>query len=125
MPKGYVFNFANDDGARLYIDGEKLIDSWQGHPVRTDSVKVYLEAGRDYDFKAEYYDNRDYALARLKWRVPQVGKATRLELFGDAGKAVRESDMVVAVMGINKTIEREGQDRYDIQLPADQREFLQ
>ena len=28
-------------------------------------------------------------------------------------------------MGINKSIEREGQDRYDIQLPADQREFLQ
>ena len=32
---------------------------------------------------------------------------------------------MVAVLGINKSIEREGQDRYDIQLPADQREFLQ
>ena len=31
----------------------------------------------------------------------------------------------MAVLGINKSIEREGQDRYDIQLPADQREFLQ
>lgn len=121
----YVFNFANDDGARLYLDGKMLIDSWQGHAVRTDSAAVYLEAGREYDFKAEYYDNRDYALARLKWRVPQVGKATRLDLYGEAGDAVRQSDVVVVVMGINKTIEREGQDRYDIQLPADQREFLQ
>ena len=40
-------------------------------------------------------------------------------------EAVRECETVVAVMGINKSIEREGQDRYDIQLPADQREFLQ
>ena len=30
----------------------------------------------------------------------------------------------MAVLGINKAIEREGQDRSDIQLPADQREFL-
>ena len=75
--------------------------------------------------KAEYYDNRDYAIAKLQWKVPQIGKATRLDLYGEAGKVVRECETVVAVMGINKSIEREGQDRYDIQLPADQREFLQ
>lgn len=75
--------------------------------------------------KAEYYDNRDYAIAKLQWRVPQVGKMTRLDLYGEAGKAVRECETVVAVLGINKSIEREGQDRYDIQLPADQQEFLQ
>ena len=34
------------------------------------------------------------------------------------------SDVVVAVMGINKTIEREGKDRDFITLPADQQEFL-
>ena len=121
----YMFSYTSDDGARLMIDGKTIIDAWGGHAVRTDSVEMYLEAGKEYDFKAEYYDNRDYAISRLKWRVPQVEKATRLELYGNAGKAVKECDMVVAVMGINKTIEREGQDRYDIQLPADQREFLQ
>ena len=42
---------------------------------------------------------------------------------GDAGCHLPGKQ--VAVMGINKSIEREGQDRYDIQLPADQREFLQ
>ena len=91
----------------------------------TDSASIYLEAGKEYQLKAEYYDNRDYAIAKLQWKVPQIGKATRLDLYGEAGKAVRECETVVAVMGINKSIEREGQDRYDIQLPADQREFLQ
>lgn len=121
----YMFNYTSDDGARLMIDGKTVIDAWRGHSVRTDSVELYLEAGKEYDLKAEYYDNRDYAISRLKWRVPQVEKSTRLDLYGDAGKAVKECDLVVAVMGINKTIEREGQDRYDIQLPADQQEFLQ
>lgn len=121
----YTFSFTSDDGCRLSIDGKMLIDAWQGHAVRTDTATIYLEAGKDYLLKAEYYDNRDYAVAKLQWRVPQVGKVTRLDLYGEAGKAVRECETVVAVLGINKSIEREGQDRYDIQLPADQREFLQ
>lgn len=121
----YTFNFTSDDGCRLFLDGKLLIDAWGGHAVRTDSASIELEAGRDYQLKAEYYDRRDYAIGKLQWRVPQVEKATRLDLYGEAGKAVCECETVVAVMGINKTIEREGQDRYDIQLPADQREFLQ
>ena len=121
----YTLSFTSDDGCRLSIDGKMLIDAWRGHAVRTDTATIYLEAGKDYQLKAEYYDNRDYAVARLQWRVPQVGKVTRLDLYGEAGKAVRECETVVAVLGINKSIEREGQDRYDIQLPADQMEFLQ
>ena len=121
----YTLSFTSDDGCRLSIDGKMLIDAWPGHAVRTDTAAIYLEAGKDYQLKAEYYDNRDYAIAKLQWRVPQVGKVTRLDLYGEAGKAVRECETVVAVLGINKSIEREGQDRYDIQLPADQREFLQ
>ncbi len=69
---------------------------------------------KEYQLKAEYYDNRDYAIAKLQWKVPQIGKATRLDLYGEAGKAVRECETVVAVLGLNKSIEREGQDRYDI-----------
>ena len=121
----YTFSFTSDDGCRLSIDNQMLIDAWQAHAVSTDSASIYLEAGKEYQLKAEYYDNRDYAIVKLQWKVPQIGKATRLDLYGEAGKAVRECETVVAVMGINKSIEREGQDRYDIQLPADQREFLQ
>ena len=46
--------------------------------------------------------------------------------FDDNGLSLAgRSDVVVAVMGINKTIEREGKDRDFITLPADQQEFLQ
>lgn len=50
----YVMTFTSDDGARLYIDDKLLVDSWGGHAVRTDSASVYLEAGRDYNLRAEY-----------------------------------------------------------------------
>lgn len=121
----YTFSFTSDDGCRLSLDGDIIIDAWSEHTIRTDTASVYLEAGKDYQLKAEYYDNRDYAIAKLQWKVPQMANAARIDLYGEAGKAVRECETVVAVVGINKSIEREGQDRSDIKLPFDQREFLQ
>lgn len=121
----YVFSLTSDDGSRLYIDDQLVVDGWGYHPVQTDSARYSLEAGRDYKLRVDYYDSRDYAACLLKWRVPADAAKSRLDLFGEAGEAVRNSDVVVAVMGINKTIEREGQDRSSISLPADQLEFLQ
>ena len=78
-----------------------------------------------YYLRAEYFNNRDNSVAKLYWKIPTIGTQQRLDMYGEAGKAVRECEQVVAVLGINKTIEREGQDRYDIHLPADQMEFIQ
>ena len=114
-----------DDGSRLFINGEKLIDAWQERSIATDSVTYYFEAGKEYDLRAEYFNNRDNSVAKLYWKIPTIGTQQRLDMYGEAGKAVRECEQVVAVLGINKTIEREGQDRYDIHLPADQMEFIQ
>ncbi|MDR0700150.1 MAG: glycoside hydrolase family 3 C-terminal domain-containing protein [Tannerella sp.] len=120
----YTFAFTSDDGCRLFIDGEKIIDAWNGHSIRTDTARIDLKAGKDYLLQAEYYDNRDAAIARLSWRIPSVTAKSRLDLYGQAGKAVRECDLAIAVLGINKSIEREGKDRSDISLPKDQEEFI-
>ncbi|GEM_PF-24697 len=121
----YVFSLMSDEGVRMSLDGKMLIDSWGGHAVQTDTAVVDLVAGQTYDLRTEYWDNRDYAVCRLQWRVPEVAKKARIDMYGEAGNAARTSDMVIAVMGINKSIEREGQDRYDIHLPADQQEFIE
>jgi len=121
----YTFGYTTDDGCRLYIDGEKLIDAWYGRGVTVDTIRVDLEAGKTYQLQVEYFDNRDVAVSKLAWRIPIPNLQSRLELFGEAGKAVKECDMAIAVLGTNKSIEREGQDRHDIELPKDQMEFIQ
>lgn len=121
----YTFSLMSDEGVRLILDGKTLIDAWEGHAIRIDTVAVDLVAGQTYDIRTEYWDNRDYAVCRLQWRVPEAAKKERIDMYGEAGNAARNCDMVVAVMGINKSIEREGQDRYDIHLPADQQEFIE
>ncbi len=120
----YTFAFSSDDGCRLMINGKRVIDSWHNRAVSTDTFSMDLEAGKDYEIQAEYFDDRDAAVAKLAWKIPVVDKKDRLALYGNAGKAVRECEMTIAVLGINKSIEREGQDRQDIALPKDQEEFI-
>lgn len=120
----YTVGFMSDDGCRLSIDEKLLIDSWETHAVKTTSVEVYLEAGHEYSICAEYFDTGGDKVAKLYWKIPEAERRERLSLYGDAGKVIKSCDLTIAVLGINKSIEREGQDRSDITLPKDQEEFI-
>lgn len=120
----YTLGLKTDDGCRLFLDGKKLIDSWTERSAQMDQVIVKLEAGKTYDLRVEYFDGGGDCFARLYWKAPVTDQTNRLALFGDAGKVAKECDVTVAVLGINKSIEREGQDRYSLELPIDQQEFI-
>lgn len=120
----YTLGLKTDDGCRLFLDGKKLIDSWTERSAQMDQVIVKLEAGKAYDLRVEYFDGGGDCFARLYWKAPVTDQTNRLALFGDAGKVAKECDVTVAVLGINKSIEREGQDRYSLELPIDQQEFI-
>ena len=120
----YVFSFTSDDGCKLYIDDQLIINDWNVHSARTEKASMKLEKGKKYQLKAEYFDNGGDAIARLHWRVPSMEEYDMLNMYGDASKVIRESDVVIAVMGINQSIEREGQDRSSIELPKDQQIFI-
>lgn len=120
----YTLGFATDDGCRLYIDGKLLIDSWETRAMKTDHADIRLEAGREYSIRAEYFDDGGDKVAKLFWKTPETGEKDRLSLYGEAGEVVKSCDLTIAVLGINKSIEREGQDRHDITLPKDQEEFI-
>ena len=121
----YLFTLRTDDGCRMWIDGKQVIDAWVSRPAADDRAIVNLEAGKRYHIVIEYFDGGGEAFARLFWRAPDIDTSNRIAMYGEAGRVARESDVVVAVLGIDKSIEREGQDRYTLELPADQKEFIQ
>lgn len=121
----YTLAFATDDGCRLYIDGKQVIDSWFNRGIQTDSVSLFLEKGKKYELIAEYFDNGGDASAKLYWHAPNTNKKDLIDMYGEAGNVMRKCDLTVAVLGINKSIEREGQDRYSIELPKDQQAFIE
>jgi len=120
----YTLNLETDDGCRLFLDDTNLIDSWNDRSAQSDKVNVTLEGGKKYKLRIEYYDGGGSSISKLYWKSPDIDKRARLDLFGEAGEAARKCDMTIAVLGINNSLEREGQDRLTLELPIDQQEFI-
>jgi hypothetical protein len=63
----YTFYTRTDDGARLWVNGQLLIDKWVNQSTREWSGAIALQAGVKYDIRFEYYENTGGANARLSW----------------------------------------------------------
>jgi YVTN family beta-propeller protein len=67
----YVFQTVADDGIRLRVNGELLIDKWVVRGSTTDtSAAVNLVAGERVRVTLEYFENTGTAVARLRWWAP-------------------------------------------------------
>ncbi|MFK7803487.1 MAG: PA14 domain-containing protein [Anaerolineae bacterium] len=62
----YRFTTRTDDGVRLWVGGQKIIDQWQLQPATLISADITLTGGT-VPVKMEYYDNDGVALAVLNW----------------------------------------------------------
>lgn len=78
----YTFYTATDDGVRLWVDGQLLIDRWVPQAETEWSGSISLEAGTYYPIRMEYFEEAGHAVARLRWssrRTPkQVIPTTQL-----------------------------------------------
>lgn len=59
----------SDDGVRLYLNNELLINNWTNHGTTTDSVLVNLKAGEKVPLKLEFFQAGGGAELQLKWKV--------------------------------------------------------
>jgi hypothetical protein len=71
----YLFSLIADDGARLFMDGAKMIDEWHDGTA-TYSFTVDLPAG-SRAIVVEYYEHTGKARAGLSWvRLPSTSTPT-------------------------------------------------
>jgi len=70
----YTFYTISDDGVRLWVNGQLLINDWTDHAATENSGTITLTAGQRYDLKMEYYDNLIDAVAKLSWSSPSQPK---------------------------------------------------
>jgi hypothetical protein len=77
-----TFYTQSDDGVRLWLNNQLLIDNWTDHGSTENSATITLTAGQRYDVKLEYYEAAGGAVARLSWssacETKQVIPATQL-----------------------------------------------
>src|SRR5690606_21566954 len=71
LPAGtYTFRLTVDDGARLWVNGRRLIDGWRVQSPHTYQGDIYLPGGQ-VPVRLEYFNNLGGAFVQLTWsRTP-------------------------------------------------------
>jgi len=70
----YTFYTNSDDGIRLWVDGQQLVNNWTDHGATENRGKIDLVAGNTYSVVMEFYENGGSAVAELRWSSPSTPK---------------------------------------------------
>ncbi|MEO1744549.1 MAG: PQQ-dependent sugar dehydrogenase [Cyanobacteria bacterium J06629_9] len=96
----YTFRTTSDDGVRLWVNGQQIIDQFIDQAPTNHTGQITLQAGQKYDIRMDYYENSGGAVAQLAWSsasqplqiVPQS------QLYSDGGgeppKTLNKEDLV-------------------------------
>jgi len=125
----YVVGFTGQDGYRVWLDDQPLVEDWTAHrPSTTQTNKVHLVKGQSHAVKIEYFETVRGAEARLLWSVPGQQEQGAVD-------AAAKADLVIVVEGLSARVEGEemnvhadgfaGGDRTSLDLPAPQQQLLE
>lgn len=67
----YTFYITSDNGRRVWVNNELIIDKWLNDYDVTYSGKITLNAGQRYDIKVEFFDDIGGANVLLEWESTQ------------------------------------------------------
>ncbi|MGE3507816.1 MAG: PA14 domain-containing protein, partial [Vicinamibacterales bacterium] len=101
----YTFQTVSDDGVRLWVNGQQLINDWVNHPATTrTSVPVALQAGVGYDVRLEYFEKTSAATIRLQWITPGQTTAVAIPQAQLFPVAAPQNQAPTANAGADRTI---------------------
>ncbi len=63
----YTFYVTADDGMRLQVAGQKVVDDLSDHAAYTATGTLELKAGARVPLKLDYYENAGFASLKLEW----------------------------------------------------------
>ncbi|MEN8117222.1 MAG: glycoside hydrolase family 3 C-terminal domain-containing protein [Bacteroidota bacterium] len=116
----YEIGVKADNGVRLYLNGNIVIDSWTDQAPGQFKTEYYeFEEEKLYDIKVEFYENIGTCRARLG--IAPVEKGNELQEAVDMAK---NADMVILNLGLAKNYEGEQRDRDYLELPPMQIDLL-
>ena len=113
-----AIGFRTEDSARLYVDGELILDGWGWSKSANRTVPFRFEKGRSYGLRIEFMN--DVQAARFSF-----GWVRERENFSRAVELAREADVAIVFAGDNADTCGENLDRASLDLPGNQKAFLQ
>ncbi|MEN8251707.1 MAG: glycoside hydrolase family 3 C-terminal domain-containing protein, partial [Bacteroidota bacterium] len=117
----YEIGLRSDNGVRMYLDEEKILDAWiDGKSGKFKVARYKFVKDKWYDLKIDFYENIGSCRCKLGFAPYDPGTMTK-----DAVKLATESDVVILAMGLDKEMEGEGVDRKMLNLDEDQLKLIQ
>ena len=71
----YTFYATADDGVRLWVNGQELVNGWVDESATTYQGSIPLVAQQLYNIEMDYYQDGGYAVAQLAWASPSTPQA--------------------------------------------------
>jgi beta-glucosidase len=107
-----------NDGYRLYLDNQLLIDNWDKKSFNTKTVPFHFEKNKEYAIRVEFFEPKGNGKIKLIWDY----HITKSNEITDAVAAAKNNDAIVFVAGIK---EGEFLDRAMLNLPGNQELLLE
>lgn len=120
-PESGIFKIglSGNDGFRLYMDDQLVIDRWGKQSYSTRLVDFSFEKKRKYKIRIEFNEPVGNAHIKLIWNVGVINDWQAK--IDEAVQVAKQADVVVITPGIE---EGEFQDRAMLQLPGHQEELI-
>jgi beta-glucosidase len=115
----YKIGLDGNDGYRLYINKQLLIDNWKKRTYSTVLKDFFFEEKESYEIQVEFFEPVGNAHIRLVWNAEISDDSD--EKIREAVDAAKQSDIAVIVAGIE---EGEFRDRAMLNLPGKQEEMI-
>lgn len=115
----YAIGLDGNDGYRLYINHQLVIDQWAKQSYHTRLVDYVFAKDSVYDLRVEFHESLSSTHIRLIWNV--TGVTDSEAAIAEAVHAAAAADVAVVVAGIH---EGEFQDRASLALPGKQEELI-
>lgn len=74
LTEDYTFYTISDDGVRLWVDNQLIIDQWVVQAPTEWSGTIALEAGVNYPILIEFFEQQGGAFMQLFWANPKTGR---------------------------------------------------
>jgi len=108
-----------DDGYRLYINDELIIDNWKKQTVQQITKPYAFQKDKAYDLKVEFYETTGNVWFKLIWNAGIENDWQRE--IDEAVELAKKSDVAVVCVGIE---EGEFRDRAYLSLPSHQEALI-
>ena len=109
---------SSDDGIRMYIDDQLVIDNWTKGATSMVTVPKNIEKGKKYKVRIEMWEGGWGARAHFRWNLEKVDLQPAIE-------AAKKADVAIVVLGESNELVEENRDVASLDLFGIQQQLIE